>query len=183
MNKAENAANRFLWLHKVLEGEIDLNKIDPDFLKDAKSFCEMSIEGLFVKISYNTLRSYLVGTSVDKFRMHAYKDNFEYLLDLRRKTRLKLLASRSCNKDAKVKYTESDWKQFYRNALWQSNLCANAYITLRRDVQAILNSKTGDDKLDFRRLEKTLIKSDQVYSKIISAEPEPFIPDLKLVKE
>ncbi|WP_152906061.1 hypothetical protein [Pseudomonas putida] len=182
MNKLKNILNRIDWMHGFLEGRVDLCQVDSKHLKDAKAFCGFSVAGCFDKISYNTVKSQLLAAPKTEFRAHSFKDNFDYFLELRKSVYLKVSAVEEDEAKGSDKYTELDWKHFYRNALWQSSLCANAYLSLRRDLKSILNERSDGNELIVRRIEKVLCQSDAVYKKIIASKPEPYSPDLKVVR-
>lgn len=179
MRKAENISQRMEWLKAMLTDEIATSDVDPEHLKNARAFCAMSIEGRFLPVAYNTLKNFLMATPNDQFGMHVYPDNFEYFLELRRQVYDDFVQIKTELLPSSVE--DLDWKRMYRNALWQSNLCSTAYLSLRRDVQAVLNAGRKDSKLDYRKLEKALNTSVATYLKIISQEPEPLSPDLKVV--
>lgn len=179
MRKAENISQRMEWLKAMLTDEAATSDVDADHLKNARAFCAMSVEGRFVPIAYNTLKNYLIAAPNDEFGMHVYPDNFEFFLELRRQVYEDLV---QINKEVAPSSVEDlDWKRMYRNALWQSNLCSTAYLSLRRDVQAVLNAGRDDSKLDYRKLEKALNVSVSTYLKVISQDPEPVTPDFKVV--
>lgn len=179
MKKNSNIYNRMDWLKAMLTDEIATIDVDADKLKNAKSFCTLEIPQLFGAISYNTLKSYLQKTENDEFGVHAFSDNFEFFLELRKQVYDDLVEISRSNEVEKR--DDVDWKRMYRNALWQSNLCSTAYLSLRREIQALLQAGESDQRLDYRRLEKALKRSAATYLKIISQEPEPVNPELKIV--
>lgn len=179
--KLSNATNRINWLQDILNGKIKTNTIKAEHLRDAKSFCTIEIENLFSVLSYNTLKSCLKRCPNDFFRNHTFNDNWSYFLSLREQAHALLLA-----KDGKLKIQRAsddpiDYKVANRNAVWHANLCANAYLQLRRDVQGILRSSTNAE-LDYRKLEKILKKSWSTYKQIIAPESDTPAPSLTIVK-
>lgn len=179
MGKVENISRRMEWLKAMLTDEIATVQINSQSLKNARSFCAMALEGGFEPIAYNTLKNHLLSTPNDEFGVHVYPDNFEYFLELRRQVYDDLVQLNT--EFISSSGEDLDWKRMYRNALWQSNLCSTAYLSLRRDIQAILNADAKDSKLDYHKLEKALKMSVSTYLKIVSQEPESPSPDLKLV--
>lgn len=180
MNKLENVRRRIQWLHSVMEGACNLSDIQYEALKSAKAFCGLDVSGLFDSISYNTLKSVLAKAGLSEFRGHPYGNNLAYFLDLRESCYRKAEAAKPKQATRRV-LTISDWKEHYRNVLWHSNLCSEAYLGLRRDIQAILDADAPDARLDYKRIERVLDRSSSVYLKIVSATPEPFVPELKVV--
>lgn len=181
MNKLENVKGRLKWLQNIIENDCVLTEYEISYLKSAKQFCALAVEGCFTSISYNTLKKILAEASLTTFRAHGYESNLKYFLLLREGCEKKLVASKVSEAPRRGVYTVSDWKEFYRNALWHSNLCAEAYLSLRREVQALLKADAQDASLDYKRLEKIIKKSSATYLKLISAEAEPYTPELKLV--
>lgn len=181
LSKLQNATNRINWLQDILNEKKNMHAIEAEQLQDAKSFCSLEIDSLFTALSYNTLKSCLKTAPNDHFRNHTFNDNWSYFLSLREKAYSLLLARAGKSKTARASDTPIDYKLAHRNALRHANLCANAYLQLRRDVQGILKT-SGDLELDYKRLEKTLKKSWSTYKQIISSEPDRPIPKLTVVK-
>ena len=179
--KLSSAANRINWLQDVLDGTVNSNSVTAAQLKDVNSFCKVEIENLFTPLSYNTLKSHLKTFPNNHFRNHTFNDNWVYFLYLREKTYSLLLAKDGKTRKTNASATPIDYKLANRNSLWHANLCANAYLQLRRDVQGILrNSSNGE--LDYKKLEKILNKSWSSYKQIISPETDSPAPSLTIVK-
>lgn len=180
----QNVSNRMKWLQNFSNGERkDTKKLTPQDLKDARAFCLMEIEGSFRKISYNTLKQCLKSQKLTIDLSHSSGDDWNYFIALRRRCHDLLRAQEG----TLFKETQSDitkhLKDAYRNALWHSNLCANAYLELRRDIQAVIESRSTNPELDYKKIERILKKSTSIYTKIISQTPDTPVPALKLVTE
>lgn len=182
MNKIENISNRVEWFKSVLKDKIWNKEVEIINMKSARAFCKVALKGCFDSISYNTVKDYLVRTPLDEFGVHVYADNFKYFLEMR-KLVYEMAVRQSEGMEGNLENKSTDWKRMYRNALWQSNLCSNAYLSLRRDVQAVLNSDRESVRLDYRKIEKVISRSTSTYLKIISQVPNSVSPDLKLVEE
>ncbi|PHN23293.1 hypothetical protein [Pseudomonas syringae] len=179
MDRRSNIHNRMRWLREILDEGADTPEVKAEDIQSAKEFCRLALKEHFESIAYNTLKAYLLNLPPGEFGMHAFPDNFQYFLELRRRAFEKL--DRASGK-SKLAESPTDWKGMYRNALWQSNLCSMAYLSLKRDVEAILVSGVDDARLDYRKLEKVVKKSSLVFAKIISQDPENTSPDLKVVQ-
>lgn len=178
MNKLENVRRRLKWLQAVVDGGQSLSSGEVSALQTAKSFCGLNVPGVFDSLSYNTMKSVLAKASLIEFGAHPYVSNLDYFLALRVSCHNRTEASKP---QAIAPASLSDWKHSYRNALWHSNLCSQAYLALIRDVQAVLDAGASDSRLDYRRVERILTKSSATYLKIISMDAEPFDPKLKVV--
>ncbi|MGM3216460.1 hypothetical protein ACSQ5K_14705 [Pseudomonas sp. PhalM4] len=178
MNKVENVRHRLKWLQAVVDGGQSLSSDEVSALQTAKSFCALNVPGIFDSLSYNTMKSVLAKSSLIEFGAHPYVSNLDYFLDLRASCRRRIEASKP---QPIAPASVLDWKHSYRNALWHSNLCSQAYLALVRDVQAVLDAGASDSRLDYRRIERILSKSSATYLKVISMTAEPFDPELKVV--
>lgn len=181
MKRNEQVANRISWLHQFLDSEEPIRDGFKEVLKSAKDFCAFSVDGSFGKISYNTLKKVLKEAPLGCFNKHPYSSNLDYFLVLRQGCYSKCAAEASEELTRRSDYSASEWRELYRNALWHSSICSEAYISLRRDIQGLLSMNAIDGRLDYKRLEKIIAKSSDSYLKIISAEPEPYSPQLKIV--
>lgn len=180
MNKLENVRRRLQWLHRVLDQGLLLNETESAALRTAKGFCALDVSDEFSSISYNTVKSVLTKAGLKELRAHPYGSNLQYFLEMRAACYESVKDMKPSPLEKKV-LTVADWKEYYRNVLWHSNLCSEAYFALRRDIQCVLDRDAADQKLDYKRIERALQKSSATYFKIVSATPEPFSPELKVV--
>ncbi|KOP57779.1 hypothetical protein OX90_04900 [Pseudomonas coronafaciens pv. porri] len=180
MNKLENVRRRLQWLHRVLDEGLLLNETESSALRTAKGFCALDVSDEFSPISYNTVKSVLTTAGLNEFRAHPYGSNLQYFLEMRAACYESVKDMKPLPFEKKA-LTVADWKEHYRNVLWHSNLCSEAYLALRRDIQVVLDRDAADQKLDYKRIERALQKSSATYFKIVSASPEPFSPELKVV--
>lgn len=180
MNKLENVRRRLQWLHRVLDDGLMLNETESEALRTAKSFCALNVSDEFSAISYNTVKSVLAKAGLKEFRAHPYGSNLQYFLEVRAACYEFLKDMRHSPRVHRT-LTAADWKEHYRNVLWHSNLCSEAYLALRRDIQGVLDQDAADQKLDYKRIERALQKSSVTYLRIVTATPEPFSPELKVV--
>lgn len=178
-----NVSNRVKWLQDYSNGEKGEKKLTSEDLKDAKAFCLLEIEGLFKRIAYNTLKQCLKSEQIDTSAPHSSGDNWSHFIALRKRCHELLKAQEGAPITGETSDLTKVLKDSYKNALWHSNLCANAYLELRRDIQGVMTARSANTELDYRRIERILKKSASTYNKIISQTPDTPAPILKLVTD
>ena len=178
-----NVTNRVKWLQAYSSGEKGETKLTPENLKDAKTFCSLEIDGAFIKIAYNTLKQCLKSEKLDISTPHSSGDNWSHFIALRKRCHEILKAQEGDTTISDTSNLTKILKESYKNALWHSNLCANAYLELRRDIQGVMAARSANPELDYRKIERIIKKSTSTYNKIISQTPDTPAPILKLVTD
>lgn len=177
INTTTNIKNRISYLENVLRE--DIPHPNQATLKDARSFCEYEIKGLFTKIAYNTVKAYLKTSALHLFKIHPYRDNWEYFLALRAEC-AKVQATETNAKNRPITTDHFDYKLAYANAVWHATMCSNAYLELRRDILAMANA--GDDNFDVIKLNKILDRSKSAYRHIVDFSNTSDQPKLHIIR-
>jgi hypothetical protein len=177
INTTTNIKNRINYLEKILHEDIPCP--NQATLKDARSFCEYEMEGLFTKIAYNTVKAYLKTSALHLFKNHPYRDNWEYFLALRANCSA-LQATKIDGKNRSIITDHIDYKRAHATAVWHATLCSNAYLELRRDLLALANA--GGNNLEILKLNKILDRSNAAYRQVVDLSPPSDQPKLHIIK-
>ncbi|WP_448110807.1 hypothetical protein [Pseudomonas lini] len=176
----ENAINRWKWLDKVLALELPPTKDMLINLKDMKCFCAFSVNGYFIPIAYNTLKSAMHNSKLREITSDSNGNKWTHLLKKRKQAYSLVLST--LNKQKKPTKTKREYESEIKECLWHSHLCSLAYLELYRSITNYAKEQTALPEAARYQLERMIDESGAKFSELVSPQsPIRNLGDLSLV--
>lgn len=176
-----NAQNRFSWLDQLLNSNITPTAELIPYLKDLRSFCNLSVPGFFKKISYNTLQNATLNPKTTYTLNTNSRDRWELMKNKREQAYRFLLESfPPISIKEEIEPSPSEYRAQIRECLWHATQCSQAYLELFRDLKNFLDTTDNNSSnIDAIKLKNIFDKSRIRYLDIISSSsaPETLTPE------
>lgn len=167
----ENLGRRFDWLNQLINSNATASKSAILALKNMRTFCALTVSGVFEEIAYNTLKVCAQKTGIPRPLAPAIADHWLLLKKLRADAYEQLSPTPISNK-LDVNGTLENQEN---SALLQAHICAIAYIELLRFLNDLINKDSTLSESTSLNIARKIAESSEKFDAISS----PFFPKNK----